>query len=304
MRKALWLVLLWTLFVSVPPLPAKDRGEVIVFHAGSLTVPFKRMEKLYEATHRGVDVKREAAGSRTCARKIIDLKKPCDIMASADVEVITTLLFPDYAEVCYEFATNQMVIAYTPRSRYARRIDARNWYEILARDDVSFGYADPEADPCGYRTVLLLQLAERFYRKPGILKKLTEKALIRPKSVELIALLETGHLDYAFEYRSVAVQHGLKYLELPREIDLSKPSLNSHYRQASIRLRGKRPGEYITVRGKAISYGVTLLKGAPHRALAEDFMTFLLSPEGGLKVLEDCGQRPIIPPRVIRARAR
>jgi len=300
MRKALWVVIGWMFVVFLSPFVARG-GEVIIFHAGSLTVPFKKVEKLFEETYKGVDVKREAAGSRTCARKITDLRKPCDIMASADVEVITTLLFPEYADTCYEFATNQMVIAYTPRSKYAKEINVRNWYEILAKDDVSFGHSDPEADPCGYRTVLLFQLAERFYKKPGIVKRLTKKALIRPKSVELIALLETGNLDYAFEYRSVAVQHNLKYLELPKEIDLSDPSLKDYYRQASIRLKGKRPGEYITVRGKPISYGITVLKNAPHKDLAVKFLRFLLDPEKGMKILRECGQTPIIPPRVIKA---
>ena len=300
MRKALWVVIGWMFVVFLSPFVARG-GEVIIFHAGSLTVPFKKVEKLFEETYKGVDVKREAAGSRTCARKITDLRKPCDIMASADVEVITTLLFPEYADTCYEFATNKMVIAYTPRSKYAKEINVRNWYEILAKDDVSFGHSDPEADPCGYRTVLLFQLAERFYKKLGIVKGLTKKALIRPKSVELIALLETGNLDYAFEYRSVAVQHNLKYLELPKEIDLSDPSLKDYYRQASIRLKGKRPGEYITVRGKPISYGITVLKNAPHKDLAVKFLRFLLDPEKGMKILRECGQTPIIPPRVIKA---
>ena len=303
MRKVLWVVIVWMFVVFLSPLVARG-GEVIVFHAGSLTVPFRKVEKLFEEAYKGVDVKREAAGSRTCARKITDLRKPCDIMASADVEVITTLLFPEYADTCYEFATNRMVIAYTSRSKCAKEINARNWYEILGREDVSFGYSDPEADPCGYRTLLLFQLAERFYRNPGLLERLSRKALIRPKSVELIAMLETGNLDYAFEYRSVAVQQGLKYLELPREIDLSDPSLRDFYCQASVRLKGKRPHEYITVRGKPIAYGITVLKNAPHREWAEKFLEFLLDPEKGMKILRECGQTPIIPPRIIRAEGR
>lgn len=299
MKKGAMMVLLG-MFLLIPT--GVRGGEVIVFHAGSLTVPFKKMEEVFEATHEGVDVKREAAGSRACARKITDLKKPCDIMASADVEVITTLLFPGYADTCYEFATNQMVIAFTPMSRYAQEINVKNWYEVLARDDVSLGHSDPEADPCGYRALFLLQLAKKVYKRPDLLETLSKKALIRPKAVELVALLQTGHLDYAFEYKSVALQHGLKYLELPREIDLSDPSLNDFYAQAAVRLKGKRPGEYVTVRGKAITYGVTLLKSAPHKALAEEFLHFLLDPQGGLRILEECGQRPIVPPRMIKAR--
>jgi len=283
-------------------LPASHRfGEVIVFHAGSLTVPFQRIERLYEETHEGVDVRREVAGSRTCARWITDLHKPCDVFASADVEVITSLLFPEHADRCWAFATNRMVIAYTERSRYASEISPENWPEVLSRPGVSVGHSDPERDPCGYRALMVLQLAERFYGRPGLLARIEQRAVVRPKAVELIALLQTGNLDYAFEYESVAVQHGLRYLRLPRQIDLSDPSLNALYERASVRLTGKRPGERHVVRGKAICYGVALLRNAPHRAFAQEFLEFLLDPAWGLRVLERCGQRPIVPPRLIRA---
>lgn len=277
-------------------------GEVIIFHAGSLSVPFKKIAEAYEKGHEGVDVIRESSGSRKCARKIMDLKRPCDVIASADVEVITHLLFPEHANWCIAFATSQMVIAYTEKSRYASRIDPDNWFEILGREGVSFGYSSPELDPCGYRTLFVLQLAEKQYKRPGLYERLRKKGIVRPKSVELLGLLETGNLDYAFEYRSVAVQHGLKFVELPKEMNLGDPSLNDTYSMASIRLRGKKPGEYTVVRGRVISYGVSVLKDAPHRGFAEEFVEFLLNPEEGLKILRECGLIPIVPPKMIPER--
>lgn len=50
-------------------------GKVIIFHAGSLSVPFEQMEKEFEQLHPGVDVQREPAGSRECAKKVTDLHK-------------------------------------------------------------------------------------------------------------------------------------------------------------------------------------------------------------------------------------
>ena len=48
--------------------------------------------------------------------------------------------------------------------------------------------------------------------------------LLRGGSVALLALLESGDVDYAFEYASVARQHGLSYVELPPPLNLSDPS--------------------------------------------------------------------------------
>ena len=273
----------------------KRFGKVIIFHAGSLSVPFSRMEKLYEEMNEGIDVVRESCGSRRCARMITDIKKPCDIMGSADVDVIKTLLYPDYTNWYAIFATNSMVIAYTDRSRYSKAINKNNWFEILAKKDVSFGYSNPELDPCGYRTVILLKLASMYYKKPWI-KDLAKKGVIRPKAVELLGLLETGNLDYAFEYKSVAIQHGLKYIELPGEINLGDPSMNEFYKKACLYLTGKRMGEKIKVCGKAIAYGITSLKNAPHKKLALHFLSFALSRDFGMRIIKECGQKPIYPP--------
>ena len=40
------------------------KQKIIVFHAGSLSVPFAAMEKAFEAKYPRYDVVREAAGSR------------------------------------------------------------------------------------------------------------------------------------------------------------------------------------------------------------------------------------------------
>ena len=111
-------------------------GKVIIFNAGSLTIPLAKMEKAFEARYPKVDVLREAAGSRKCGRKITDLKKPCDIMASADYTVIDQLLIPTYADWNIRFATNRLVLCYTNKSKYAKEINAQNWYEILLKKGV------------------------------------------------------------------------------------------------------------------------------------------------------------------------
>lgn len=280
---------------------AEPSGKVIIFHAGSLTIPFARMEKEFEARHPAVDIIREPSGSRRCARKISDLKKPCDIMASADYTVIDNLLIPKYAEWNIRFATNCMVLCYTDYSRYAEVITRDNWYDILARKGVGWGHAEPDIDPCGYRALMVLQLAEKYYGKPGHYEKLIAdrpKENIRPKSVELVSLLKTGHMDYAWEYRSVAVQHGLKYIELPDEINLGNYQYDDFYQQAMVKVSGKRPGIFETKKGKSCTYGITLIKDAPNREAAIVFLAYLLDNNGGLKVLEELGQPPFVPGRI------
>jgi len=280
---------------------AEVSGKVIIFNAGSLTMPLAQMEKEFEATYPGVDVLREAAGSQQCARKIIDLKKPCDIMASADYKVIDKLLIPNYADWNIRFATNQLVLCYTDKSKYAGEVNDTNWYEILARKGVIWGHSEPNLDPCGYRALMVLQLAEKQYKIPGLYERLIAnrpKENIRPKSVELVSLLQTGNMDYAWEYLSVAVQHGLKYILLPDEINLGNYQFDEFYSQAVVKVTGKKPGTFMDMKGGSVTYGITMIKDAPNANAAIAFLQHMLDPQGGLKVLKDMGQPPFIPCRV------
>ncbi len=100
----------------------------------------------------GTRIYLESAGSLVCARKVTELKKPCDILASADYFVINELLIPDYASWSIRFATNEIVIAIRKKSKYSKEINSENWMEILQRKDVIYSRSDPDSDPCGYRT--------------------------------------------------------------------------------------------------------------------------------------------------------
>jgi molybdate/tungstate transport system substrate-binding protein len=272
-------------------------GDLMIFHAGSLSVPLKEVSEAFQKEYPAVKVLREAAGSRECARKVTDLGKPCDVLASADYAVIDTLMIPKFAEWGIKFAGNEMIIAYTEKSRHAAEINAGNWHSILMRDDVTFGRAQPNADPCGYRTVLTAKLAEKHYNLPGFTEKFIAKDTqhLRPKETDLLALMETNTIDYLFIYRSVAEQHGLKWLILPDEINLKKPELADLYRSVSIELSGSKPGETITQVGEPMVYGVTIPKNAPNPKAALAFVQFLLKKDKGLAILERNGQPGVVP---------
>ncbi len=272
-------------------------GDLIIFHAGSLSVPMKEIATEFKKLHPEVNILLETAGSVECARKITDLQKPCDIMASADYQVIDKMLIPRFADWNIRFVSNEMCIVYTAKARYQDKINARNWFEILLKKDVAYSRSDPNADPCGYRSVMTMQLAEKYYKKPGLAKSLMDKDqnYMRPKEVDLVALLETEALDYIFLYKSVAVQHHLKYLELPDEINLKNPAYSAFYQQATVEINGKQPGRKETMRGEAMIYGITMLKDAPHKQTATAFLKFLLSKDKGMKILERDGQPSVIP---------
>lgn len=272
-------------------------GDLIIFHAGSLSVPIKEIAAEFTKLNHNVNVLLESAGSVECARKVTDLKKPCDIIASADYKVIDKMLLPQYCDWNIKFVSNEMCIVYTEKSRYANQINSKNWYSILMKQDVAFGRADPNSDPCGYRSVMTMQLAEKYYKQTNLAGRLTAKDqnYMRPKEVDMLALLESQSVDYIFLYRSVAIQHSLKYLILPDEINLKNPEFADLYNTAVVPINGKEPGQKEMMKGEPMVYGVTLINSAPNKPVAIAFLQFMLSKDKGIRILEKNGQPSVIP---------
>jgi molybdate/tungstate transport system substrate-binding protein len=125
------------------------------------------------------------------------------------------------------------------------------------------------------QVLMVCQLAELYYKNPTIFKNLitqnfypkisvtktdesyiilvpevlepkSEKIILRGGSVQLLALIKSGGLDYALQYRSVVSQYGLKFLELPPEINLGSAKYESFYKKsqsAFLCSKGSHPWE-------------------------------------------------------------
>lgn len=185
-----------------------------IIHAGSLTVPIKIICDSFKNHFPQVQIFTEACGSKQCARNITELNKEFDIFISADYKIIDQMLIPHYASWNIPFAGNEMAIVFNDKSKYAHKINENNWFDILLKKDVAIGRADPNSDPCGVRAVLTIKLSEKYYNLKSYSDKLLSKDLsnIRPKETDLLALLETNTIDYLFLYKSVALQHNLKFI--------------------------------------------------------------------------------------------
>jgi len=255
---------------------------IVVYNAGSLALPLRTALDSFAARERAT-VEQENAGSLETARKLTELGKIPDLVAVADYEVIPLLLIPQHATWYAKFARNRMVLAYQDRSRGAGEINTGNWWQVVTRPGVQVGRSDPSLDPNGYRTLLVWQLAERFYKQPGLGARLLASAPprnVRPKEADLVGLLQAGEFDYIWSYESIAQGAGLRYVTLPEAIDLGTPADSAAYAVASTRVAGKTPRDSVTMRGQPIVYAFTVPTRAPHPAIAARFAAYLASDDG------------------------
>ena len=307
--------------VFIAAFSGEQKITLKVFHAGSLSIPFEEAEKEFEASHPGVDVQLEAAGSVNTIQKVTELNRSCDVLASADYSLIESMMMDEgYADWYIQFAVNRMVIAYTNGSAGHEALNESNWFSVMQEDGVKFGFSSPNDDPCGYRAMMVTVLASDYYGATSLFNDLIgnhtdigletngsvrtvmvpaddslnpdEHIMIRPKETDLMSALESGEIDYLFIYQSVAVQHassGVRFLSLPPQIDLSDTEYAGNYSSVKVQ---KSNGDVST--GKPIVYGITIPKNAEHPDLAAEFVELLIG-DAGHDILNGAGQPPIVP---------
>jgi molybdate/tungstate transport system substrate-binding protein len=324
-KRQLSLYLLLAVALLAGSCQPQAKTPLVVFAAGSLIKPFDDLEKAFETKNTQIDVQSEYHGSIQVIRQVTDLHQKIDVIATADEALIPLLMYREtdaqtgkpYADWYLRFATNSLGIAYSAKSKYADEINEQNWTQILSRPDVRVGIADPRFDASGYRAMMVFKLAEQVYQQPNLFSSLfagqfrypvkvdengpkstiripeimetrsDAHIVLRGASVQLLALLESGDLDYAFEYESVIQQHGLKLIHLPDSLNLGAAANNDEYGQVAVKLDFKRFASVTPeFQGGQIGYGITIPANAPHPEAAQQFITFLLSA-GGRKIMQD-----------------
>ncbi|MFO8018299.1 MAG: tungstate ABC transporter substrate-binding protein WtpA [Promethearchaeia archaeon] len=290
------------------------KRSLTIFHAGSLTIPFEEVEAEFEKDYPDIDIQLESAGSVQSVTKITESNQIADVLGVADYSLIPDM-DDQYQDYYIKFAKNQMVIAYDGDSKY-ENFNETNFYTHLKKSDCNWGFSDPNLDPCGYRSLMVLQLAEIHFNVSDILDDLVidtsdievsedsgeytittpedlgvkdgSNLKIREKEVDLVTLLKDGDLDYAFNYLSIAEQHDLNYITLNESMDLSDSAYDSKYEKVTV---AKTSGDST---GKAINYGITIPINAEHVELATLFVEYVIN-KTGQDIFERLGQPPITP---------
>lgn len=283
--------------------PEKPSGTVSVLYAGSLV---NLMEKdmgpaFSKAT--GIEYEGEGKGSTALANMIKDKLRQPDVFVSASAKVNDILMGDEghHQESWYAVIfRNEMVIAYNDKSKFAGEFakvkDGKEpFYQPLMAKGFRLGRTDPKLDPKGFRTLMMFDLAEKLYKKPGLGKKILGDAESSTQTFpeeQLVARLESGQIDAGVFYRNEAQEHGLPYVTLPKEINLSDPALDDQYKTASY----KNPESGKEYHGGAIVYTVTVLDSAKNPAAGAAFVKFMMSNDG--KALLDKHGLPVIAPTV------
>jgi len=295
---------------------AADPSDLItVYAADSLSNVVDNFKNIFFPKE---NVNATYAGSQALINDIINNNASVDVLLSADYGLIDDRLISNYTLWNGEFARNSIVIAYRRNSSYADKINDTNWYDILNYPGVKFGFGNPNLDPCGYRTMMDIALANNYYSNPSIFDNLITKnsdifakanadndgygvysptnanannstIWIDPHAADSLDRLikddeKNGSIDYAFVYENQAEDvrsnnTDIEYITLPPELSLNDTKYKDVYAKYSLFENYDDLTKNKTIILTPIVYGITILSKSPNPSGALDFVSKFFANE-------------------------
>ncbi|MFQ5740881.1 MAG: substrate-binding domain-containing protein [Acidobacteriota bacterium] len=263
---------------------APRQSTIGVSYSHSLAPLIQELARRFEGNHPGVRVQSEPLKNWSSARRMRDLGPTCDVIATDDWRQLSSVFSPAGPGRFYSFLGDEMVLATARRElldTLAEETDWKeNWSELLFRGGYLYGLLDPRREASGYQTHLVWKLAEIEFNRPGLYRRFLvrlDSSRVAADYSELEALLRNGALDFAFVYRSTAIQDDFQFVALPPQISLGEPSYAPVYAQAFVRVPEWGSSSSLEITGRPIRYGIAAPD--PSNLWARRFVDFVVSPD-------------------------
>jgi len=242
--KRLTTLILTLAFLSACASNAPQAAPVTltVFAAASLTESFSEIANTFETSHPNVDVSLNFAGSNTL-RAQIEQGANADAFASANTKEMDTLVTSGLVveSAPQIFLTNRLVVI-TPTDNPA----GLSTFDELTAPGLKLVLAAEDV-PVGRYTRLMLNNAGLDFKEQVLANVVSNENSVK----QVLAKVQLGEADAGIVYESDAVAAPeLPVIEIPSELNV------------------------------LAEYPIATLKNAPHPVLADEFVSFVLSPRG------------------------
>lgn len=262
-------------------LAAGELSPLDVAYAGSMGSLMEGPLKSSAAQALKLELHGRAQGSSALAQLIISGSIRPDVFISITPSPMLTVLRAGKAASAVPIARTEMVIAYSPKSRFAAKLQAAaegkaRWWELLQEPGLRFGRTDPVTDPQGRNIIFTMMLAAKIYKQPGLAERILGPT-INPQQIftepTVQVRLQSGELDAASAYKTQPGPFHLPYIALPREINLSGQNVHADDPEISLTVNGK------TYQPEPLIFYAAALTDAPNARAAAAFVDWLSGAE-------------------------
>src|SRR5262249_42203000 len=213
-----------------------------------------------------LDMHGRAQGSSALAQLIVGGSIRPDVFFPVTPGPMLTVIRAGKAETAQPIAQTEMVIAYSPKSKFAPKFEAAKagkakWWEVLQEPGIRFGRTDPVGDPQGRNIIFTVMLASKIDKQPDLVEKIlgptiNEKQIFSEPTVQ--ARLQSGELDAASAYKIQPGPFNLPYINLSKEINLSGQNVHIDHPDVTLTIAAKPHDP------EPLIYYAAVLKDAPN----------------------------------------
>jgi len=266
----------WPLRLMAEELKALD-----VASAGAIAPMLRGPIKEAIAQALQLELRSHAQGADAVAKAIVDESLRADIFLPITAGPMLTVMRAGKAAAAKAIARTEMVLVYSPKSRFAARFEAAaegkaNWWEILQEPGFRFARSNPAGDPGGRNILFTMMLAAKKYHQADLVEK-TLGAVLNPEQILQAGnnqeRLHNGELDATASYKVGPGFEQLPYLALPSDVNLSGWKVHEEHPEVSLTVAGK------TFYPEPLVFYAAVLNGAANAAGAAAFVDWLLGNE-------------------------
>jgi molybdate/tungstate transport system substrate-binding protein len=260
---------------------ADELAPLDVSYAGSMGSMMEGPIKSAAASTLKIDFHGRAQGSSALAQLIVGGSIRPDVFIPVTPGPALAILRAGKADSAQPIAHTEMVIAYSPKSRFASRFDAaakgkEDLWRILLEPGLRFGRTDPVTDPQGRNIIFTTMLAAKATRQPDLVEKvlgpaINERQIFTEPTV--MARLQSGELDASSAYKIQPGPLNLPYVPLHAEINLSGQNVRTEHPDVTLSIGGK------SYTPEPLIYYAAILKDAPNVKGGAAFMEWLKGDE-------------------------
>jgi molybdate/tungstate transport system substrate-binding protein len=288
MKIAIGLLALAGLVSATVSAHAEDTLRVT--YAGSMGVVMDKALGPAFAKSNNLTYQGQGQGAYAMARLLASKKIVADVFVSITPGPMDVLKKAGLIESAIPVASTSMVIAYNPKGKFADAFKAsadaqpkQAWWKVLQTPGLKFGRTDPVSDPQGQNIIFTMQLAERYYKQPGLAHTVLGDTM-NPDQVYaeggLLTRLEAGQVDASSGYESAVISAKLPYITLPDEINLSNPAFaKDWYGTAGFSIKDA-DGKDKELHPETLVFYAAVLNNAPNAAGAKGFIDYMKSAAG------------------------
>jgi molybdate/tungstate transport system substrate-binding protein len=263
---------------------AEEQEPLEVAYAGSMASIMEGPIKTAASRRLQVEMRGRAQGASGLAQLIVSGSIRPDVFISVTPGPMQTVLRAGKADRAHPIAHTEMVIAYSPRSRFAAKFQGAGksgteaWWQILEEPGIRFGRTDPVTDPLGRNIIFVMMLASKLYKQPDLVERvlgatINERQIFTEPSVE--ARLQSGEFDAASAYKIQPGPLQIPYISLPDAINLggAASKLQVEHAEISLMINGN------SYHPEPLIYYAAVLKEAAHPRSAAAFVGWLRGDE-------------------------